>query len=45
MSYYILTAIVALAASKSKLQFKDNQTNNHAKNNSDGEKVAARNSN
>ena len=43
MSYYILTAIVALAASKSKVQVKANQTDNDGKINSGGQKVVAKN--
>ncbi len=44
MSNFIFTAIVVLAASKSKVQIKDNQTNKERKDNSDGKKVVARKS-
>jgi hypothetical protein len=42
MNNFIFTAIVVLAASKSKVQNKDNETNKERKDNSDGEKVLAR---
>jgi hypothetical protein len=44
MNNFIFTAIVVLAASKSKVQIKDNQTNKERKDNSDGKKVVARKS-
>jgi hypothetical protein len=42
MNNFIFTAIVVLAASRSKVQIKNNQTNKKRKDSSDGEKVVAR---
>ena len=42
MNYFIFTAIVALAVSKSKVQLKDNLTNKERKYNLDDKKVVAR---
>jgi len=42
MNNFIFAAIVVLAASKSKVQNKDNKTCKERKDNSDGEKVVAR---
>jgi len=42
MSYFIFTAIAVLAASKSKVQIKENQVNKDRKDNPDGEKVVDR---
>ena len=42
MNIFIYTAIVVLAASKSKVQIKDNKISKERKDNSDGEKIVAR---
>jgi hypothetical protein len=42
MNNFIFAAIVVLAASKSKVQNKDNKTSKERKDNSDGEKVVGR---
>jgi hypothetical protein len=41
MSHFIIAAAIVLAATKAKVQIKDNQTNKKRKDDSDGEKIFA----
>jgi hypothetical protein len=41
MSHFIFAAAIVLAATKAKVQVKDNQTNKERKDDSDGEKIVA----